>query len=131
MTARVTARCMKLGGGHRGCVLGEHHAPPCRTVRGSEPPPPASPSELRHIEVIRYAVELEELVKWLALPYGENQPIFATSLPDGRILETGVKMMALYRHVVGSKQWVRGTWVQCQHCSQMYVKSELLEGSGP
>lgn len=87
--------------------------------------------ERRVTIVSHYVVELEGLVKWLAMPYGENLPIFATSLPDGTVLETGLRQRALYRAVVGRKEWVSGTWVQCSCCGQMYVRSELLEPPSP
>ena len=80
----------------------------------------------RYLELATYTAELEQLVKWLALPYGDNSPIFATALPDGRLLETGVRMRAVYRAVVGDKQWTAGTWVTCDCCGQMYVNTELL-----
>jgi hypothetical protein len=103
--------------------------PGCPGARESEPEMNTPEAALR--SWLNRAEELELLVLWLAMPYGENQPIFATALPDGRVLETGVKLQALYRQVVGEKQWTHGIWVQCPCCSQMYVQSETLETVGP
>lgn len=66
---------------------------------------------------------LQDLIRWLALPYGDNSPIFATSLPDGTPLETGREMQAMYREIVGEKNGTTGTWFQCPECSTWQVRS--------
>lgn len=72
---------------------------------------------------------LQDLIRWLALPYGDNAPIFATSLPDGTPLETGREMEALYREVVGEKTGTAGSWFQCPECGMMQVRSVVLASS--
>jgi hypothetical protein len=70
--------------------------------------------------------DLRQLVQWLALPYGNNMPIFGTMLPNGDVLETGVKLKALYADVVGEKDPTAGAWYQCPACGMMQVASPDL-----
>jgi len=69
--------------------------------------------------------DLRELVKWLALPFGDNEPIFATKGVSGETLETGVKLRDLYRSIVGEKEPVRGIWFQCPTCNMWQVDSTI------
>ncbi len=62
---------------------------------------------------------LEDLVRWLALPYGENTPLFATATWDGQPLETGKRMAELYAEVVGGRSEpprVGVAWTRCPTC---------------
>lgn len=66
--------------------------------------------------------DLIDLVRWLALPYGDNMPVFATELPDGRPLQDGRRLAELYLEVVGDKRNpTPGAWRQCPSCRQWYV----------
>ena len=65
--------------------------------------------------------DLVELVEWLAMPYGDNRPVFATELPDGRPLDTGVKLERLFTAVMGEKRETPGAWVQCEECRAWHV----------
>ena len=71
--------------------------------------------------------DLEILVRWLAAPYGDNMPVFATELPDGRPLKTGLMLERLYAEIVGPTQPAPGgTWYQCPSCSHWQIRSDLL-----
>lgn len=82
---------------------------------------------------VKYADRLEEMVKWLAMTYGDNVPVFATALPDGTPLTTGIMLEALYKEVVGHRDWQpsSGYWVQCTECSTMYVHHADLSEPSP
>jgi hypothetical protein len=69
---------------------------------------------------------LEALVRWLALPYGDNVPVFATQLPDGRTLATGVMLRDLYTSLMGPSTPTSGTWQQCPTCQRWDIHSALL-----
>lgn len=74
--------------------------------------------------MIEQVMDLEELVRWLAIPWSQagNMPLFATELPDGRPLETGLKLKALYEEVVGyGGHEGQGAYRQCPECRQWYV----------
>jgi hypothetical protein len=73
---------------------------------------------------------LELLVRWLAMPYGENRPIFATELPNGVPLESGAMLEALYTEVVGPKEPTRGAWFRCPTCSMWQIRSDPVETLG-
>lgn len=55
-------------------------------------------------EALAQVVLLEELVRWLALPYDGREPTFAGAdglgTPDGRPLPLAAALRALYREVV-------------------------------
>ncbi len=61
---------------------------------------------------------LERLVRWMALPFGENTPIFNDEQRD---------LEALYREVVwtdGPKlPPMPGKWVKCPTCSMIHLRS--------
>jgi hypothetical protein len=73
-------------------------------------------------------LELEELIRWLALPYGDNEPIFAYSNWDGTPIDSGARLRAVWHRVVGdtSKLNEHGTWVRCPHCGSYQVHSAPL-----
>ena len=61
---------------------------------------------------------LEDLVRWLALPYGDNSPQFATATWEGAPLEDGKRLAAVYASVVGeTRPPVPTAWTQCPTCS--------------
>lgn len=84
-------------------------------------------------EGLDYQDRLRLLVKWLAMPYGDNVPIFAKALPDGTPLETGIMLEGLYKDVMGQREWspTAGYWVQCHECGSMYVLRTDLEEPTP
>ena len=80
--------------------------------------------------------ELEELVRHLALPYGDNEPVFAGAdgrgTWDGEPLETARRLRELFRELVPGKvpAGVDQAWTQCAACGQ-WSCHRLLEGPGP
>lgn len=46
-------------------------------------------------------LELEALVRWLALPFGANRPTFALEDAYGHTLDHNIALAALYDEVVG------------------------------
>lgn len=80
-----------------------------------------------------YADKLEGLCRWLALPFGDNVPVFAKALPDGRPLETGIMMEALYKEVMGPRDYqpTAGHWVQCPACHKMSVERNDITEQAP
>ena len=62
-------------------------------------------------------IDLEDVVKWLALPYGDNSPQFATATWEGAPLEDGRRLAAVYESVVGeTRPPVPTAWTQCPTC---------------
>lgn len=47
-------------------------------------------------------LELEALVRWLALPFGANRPIFPLENAYGHSLDQNIALAALYDEVVGA-----------------------------
>ena len=71
-----------------------------------------------------YIDDLKQLIQWLAMPWSQagNLPMFATELPDGRPLDTGIKLKALYESIVGAGGHEgQGAYRQCPECRQWYV----------
>jgi hypothetical protein len=71
---------------------------------------------------------LEDLIRWLALPYQDGEPIFSAAaltsdlMPVGREIEFGDSMRDLYREVVGtSGDPVPGIWRECPCCGRWSV----------
>lgn len=69
-------------------------------------------------------VELEALVRHLALPYGDNEPVFAgadgAGTRDGEPLEAARRLRELYLELVPAKL-PAGTdlaWTHCPACGQ-------------
>ena len=63
--------------------------------------------------------DLEVLVRWLALPYGENRPLFATADWQGKPLDDGKRLAETYLSVVGEKSEparVGMAWTRCPTC---------------
>ena len=63
--------------------------------------------------------DLEDLVRWLALPYGENRPLFATADWQGKPLDDGKRLEETYLSVVGEKSEparVGMAWTRCEMC---------------
>jgi hypothetical protein len=61
--------------------------------------------------------DLTDLVRWLALPYGDNSPQFATATWEGAPLEDGKRLAAVYASVVGeTRPPVPTAWTQCPTC---------------
>lgn len=67
--------------------------------------------------------ELLELIRWLALPYGGNEPIFAVEDQFGRALPEGLRRQATWRAIFGEPDHdpLPGAWRQCQECRGWYV----------
>jgi hypothetical protein len=70
--------------------------------------------------------QLRLLARWLAMPYGNNDPVFAVELPDGRPLNTGLMLRDLYASVVGPAVFTPGIWQQCPTCSHWEVRADTL-----
>ncbi len=73
-------------------------------------------------------LELEELVRWLALPYNGAEPIFAHANWDGTPIESGERLRRVWRRVVGDTSEIShlGTWVRCPSCGMYQVHSAPL-----
>lgn len=85
--------------------------------------------------------KLKELVRWLSMPYAGGRPIFATALPNGQLLDTGLAMQALWDEVNGydpdqfgtmsgtvtdeRNTQVTGAWMVCPHCGSRTVTNEV------
>ena len=93
------------------------------TVAGGEPRRRRATDDLLDWQGERIE-DLELLVRWLAMPYGDNSPAFATELPNGDPLESGAKLQALYGEIVGEKIPPRGVWFQCETCSMWQIRTE-------
>jgi hypothetical protein len=74
-------------------------------------------------------VNLEELVRWLSLAYGENEPVFSGAdgygTQNGLPLGSAPQMHTLWHQVTGTVH-ADGTWddktrTQCDHCGQWSV----------
>lgn len=65
--------------------------------------------------------DLLALLKWMALPYGTNEPVFAASLPTGRPLESNIRLQATWRAIFGERKVIPGEWRQCPECRTWYV----------
>lgn len=92
-------------------------------------------------EAAEYIQELEGLVRWLSMPYAGGRPIFATALPNGQLLDTGLAMQALWDEVNGfdpdqfgtmsgtetdeRNTAVTGAWMVCPHCGSRTVTNEV------
>ena len=71
---------------------------------------------------------LELLVRWLAAPYADNLPVFATELPDGRPLLAGLALEKLFTEVMGDQvgtRHVSGAWWRCPSCDLWQIRSDL------
>jgi hypothetical protein len=67
---------------------------------------------------VRMIRDLEDLVRWLAIPYGDNSPQFAVADWTGAPLDDGKRLSALYQEVVGeTRPPVHTAWTQCPTCS--------------
>lgn len=69
----------------------------------------------------RRTLRLEALVRWLALPYGGMEPIFAGAdgwgTADGQPLPGAVELRDTYRQVLGEGEPVEGVErVRCEAC---------------
>jgi len=64
-------------------------------------------------------IDLRDLVRWLAIPYGDNSPQFATADWNGEPLEDGKRLQAVYESVMGKpKEPAPHTaWTKCPTCS--------------
>jgi hypothetical protein len=72
-------------------------------------------------------IELEELVRWLAIPYNGAEPIFAKGNWDGTVIESGARMEKTWRHVVGPGPSTPGAFARCPECGVYSVQSVLVE----
>jgi hypothetical protein len=75
---------------------------------------------------------LEDLIRWLALPYQDGEPIFSAAaltdglMPVGREIEMGTSLRELYREVVGtSGDPVQGQWRECPCCGRWSVDNSV------
>ena len=76
-------------------------------------------------------IDLEELIRWLALPYNGAEPIFAHSNWDGTPIDSGERLTRTWRRVVGpGTVGLGGTWVRCPHCGVYSVHSEPVNAIG-
>jgi hypothetical protein len=73
-------------------------------------------------------LELEELIRWLALPFAGSEPIFALSNWDGTPIDSGERLRRTWHRVVGNGTLVNesGTWVRCNTCGTYSVHSAPL-----
>lgn len=81
-------------------------------------------------------VELEGLIRHLARPYGENEPVFAGAdglgTADGQPLEGARRMRELYREVVPGEHRpadAGARWERCPTCEAWGVVRQ--EAPGP
>ena len=51
-------------------------------------------------QLVAYVVDLEDLVRWLAIPYGPNDPIWPREDAYGNALEANARLDATWRRVV-------------------------------
>jgi hypothetical protein len=72
-------------------------------------------------------IELEELIRWLAIPYNGAEPIFAKGNWDGTVIESGTRMEKTWRHVVGPGPSTPGAFARCPECGVYSVQSVLVE----
>ena len=75
------------------------------------------PNDEHLVRAVARIGDLTDLVKWLALPYGDNSPQFATATWEGAPLEDGRRLAAVYESVVGeTRPPVPTAWTQCPTC---------------
>lgn len=60
--------------------------------------------------------DLLDLIRWLAIPYGTNEPVFAVEGIDGRPLPEGVRRRDTWRMIFGERRERPGVWRQCGEC---------------
>lgn len=75
---------------------------------------------------------LEELARWLSLPYGDNEPVFSGA--DGQRTLDGIpagnaaQLHTLWHQVVGREHTdgprQDSRWDQCDHCGHWSVRSD-------
>jgi hypothetical protein len=65
--------------------------------------------------------DLVDLVKWLAIPYGDNAPMFATADWSGEPLEDGRRLKAAWVSIMGPGEPPdpHRAWTQCPTCGVM------------
>jgi hypothetical protein len=66
--------------------------------------------------------DLEDLVRWLSLPYGENRPLFALADWEGKPLDDGKRLEETYLSVVGERSEpprVGVAWTRCPTCDTL------------
>ena len=78
-------------------------------------------------EAAEYTLALEELVRWLAIPYNGAEPIFAKGNWDGTVISSGARMEKTWRHVVGPGPSTPGAFARCPECGVYSVHSVLVE----
>jgi hypothetical protein len=61
------------------------------------------------------------LVRWLALPYGANTPVFAMENPYGQPLPASRRLKATWEAIIGEGNETPGVWRQCAECRGWYV----------
>ncbi len=73
-------------------------------------------------------LELEELIRWLALPFAGAEPIFAFSNWDGTPIDSGERLRRVWHRVIGTGTIANesGTWVRCNTCGAYSVHSAPL-----
>lgn len=83
----------------------------------------AFPTEIPKAE--EYITRLEDLVRWLALPYAGRTPIFARVDPNtGYPMPANIRLADTWAAVMGEGDPpVPGVWSQCQGCGSWYVDS--------
>lgn len=83
----------------------------------------AFPTEIPKAE--EYIARLEDLVRWLALPYAGRTPIFARTDPTtGYPMQASIRLAETWSAVVGDTEPAApGVWAQCQGCGSWYVDS--------
>jgi ribosome-associated protein YbcJ (S4-like RNA binding protein) len=79
-------------------------------------------------EAAEKIIELEELIRWLAIPYNGAEPIFAKGNWDGTVIESGARMEKTWRRVVGPGPSTPGAFARCPGCGVYSVQSVLVEG---
>ena len=70
--------------------------------------------------------DLLDLIRWLALRYGDNEPVFAVETAfSGQPLPEGVRRQATWQAIFGEKTPPPSglAWRQCPECRQWYVHS--------
>ena len=72
----------------------------------------------------RQVADLEQLVRWLALPYAGRTPIFGQVDDYGNVLAEGVTNTLTWRRVIGDTDpAAQGAWVKCSTCGQWHVQT--------
>ena len=105
-------------------VAAEHHLTALRIAHLLHP---GTAPQDEHLPADRMG-QLELLCRWLAMPLGDNRPVFATELPNGAPLETGRVLEQLFDEVVPAHpRATPGVWWRCPSCDLWQIRSDVPE----